>query len=66
MRIGEIVETTSTSFVAESFELNRPPPLGSLVAVSLPAQAMELYAVVTYGQTVGLDPGRRAVRRSTD
>lgn len=66
MRIGEIVETTSTGFVAESFELNRPPPLGSLVVVSLPVQAMELYAVVTYGQTVGLDPGRRAVRRSTE
>lgn len=66
MRIGEIVETTSTGFVAESFELNRPPPLGSFIVVSLPAQAMELYAVVTYGQTIGLDPGRRAVRRSTE
>ncbi|MBC7232008.1 MAG: hypothetical protein H5T68_02035 [Chloroflexi bacterium] len=66
MRIGEIVETTSTGFVAESFTLNRPPPLGSLVAVSLPAQDMEIYAVVAYGQTVGLDPGRRAVRRSTE
>nr|MBC7244505.1 hypothetical protein [Chloroflexota bacterium] len=79
MRIGEIVETTSTGFIAESFELNRPPPLGSLVVVTLPgyketstrqpsepANAMDLYAVVTYGQTVGLDPGRRAVRRSTE
>ncbi len=66
MRIGEIIETSSTGFVAESFALNRPPPLGSLVVVSLPVQAMELYAVVTYGQTVGLDPGRRAVRRSTE
>ena len=72
MRIGEIVETMSTGFVAENFELNRPPPLGSLVVVRLPAEAgetssgMDLYAVVTYGQTVGLDPSRRAVRRSTD
>lgn len=66
MRIGEIIETTSIGFVAESFELNRPPPLGSIVVVSVPVQAMELYAVVTYGQTVGLDPGRRAVRRSTE
>jgi len=72
MRIGEIIETMSTGFVAESFELNRPPPLGRLVVVRLPSEVgrtsanMDLYAVVTYGQTVGLDPSRRAVRRSTD
>ncbi|KPL21414.1 MAG: hypothetical protein AMJ93_09670 [Anaerolineae bacterium SM23_84] len=72
MRIGEIIETMSTGFVAESFELNRPPALGSLVVAHVPANAlpvptaMELYAVVTYGRTVGLDPSRRAVRRSTD
>jgi len=69
MRIGEIVETTSTGFVAESFELNSPPPLGSVVAVHVPmGQAPEavIYAVVTYGQTAGLDPSRRAIRRSTD
>lgn len=72
MRIGEIIETMSTGFVAESFELNRPPPLGSLVVVRLCADAgdasssTDLYAVVAYGQTVGLDPSRRAVRRSTD
>ena len=73
MRIGEIIETTSTGFVAESFELNRPPPLGSLVVVRVPADGgqdesvhVDLYAVVTYGHTLGLDPSRRAVRRSTD
>ncbi len=71
-RIGEIIETMSTGFVAQSFKLNRPPPLGSLVLVRLPAEtaessaSMDLYAVVTYGRTVGLDPSRRAVRRSTD
>jgi len=72
MRIGEIIETMSTGFVAESFELNRPPALGSLVIVRLPAEVrgasagMDLYAVVTYGRTAGLDPSRRAVCRSTD
>ena len=69
MRIGEIIETQSTGFVAESFELNRPPALGSLVVVRVPAEpasARDLYAVVTYGQTVGLDPSRHAFRRSTD
>jgi len=71
-RVGEIIETMSTGFVAESFELNRPPPLGSLVTVHIPAEtagtpsSVDLYAVVTYGRTLGLDPSRRAVRRSTD
>jgi hypothetical protein len=70
-RIGEIIETTSTGFVAESFELNRPPALGSLVVVGASeetgvSRGTQLYAVVTYGQTAGLDPSRRAIRRSTD
>jgi hypothetical protein len=72
MRIGEIIATQSTHFVAESFELNSPPPLGLFVAVSLPggsdgfSSPVDLFAVVTHGQTVGLDPGRHAMRRSTD
>jgi hypothetical protein len=72
MRIGEIVETTSTGFVAESFELNSPPPLGGVVTVHVAAESTgksaeaAIYAVVTYGQTAGLDPSRRAIRRSTD
>jgi hypothetical protein len=72
MRIGEIIETASVGFIAESFELNSPPPLGSVVAVHIPTESagkaseVTIYAVVTYGQTVGLDPSRRAIRRSTD
>jgi hypothetical protein len=68
MRIGEIIETTSVAFVAESLELNRPPPLGSLVTVRVPegSSCIDVYAVVTHGQTLGLDPSRRALRRSTD
>jgi hypothetical protein len=70
-RIGEIIETASTGFVAESFELNQPPPLGSVVIVHVSDQpgassGVDICAVVTNGQTVGLDPTRRAVRRSTD
>jgi hypothetical protein len=67
MRIGEIIETTSVAFVAESLELNRPPALGSLVTVHLSDQPNTLiFAVVTHGQTVGLDPSRHALRRSTE
>jgi len=71
MRIGEIVETTSTGFIAESFTLNQPPALGSLVVVRVPngtegsTDVMDLFAVVTFGRTAGLDPSRRPVRHST-
>lgn len=64
MRIGEIVETGTTGFVAESLELNQPPALGSLVKVEV-GEGGCVYGVVSHGTTAGLDPGRRAVRRST-
>jgi hypothetical protein len=64
MRIGEIIETGTTGFVAESLELNRPPALGSLVKVEV-GDGARVYGVVSHGTTAGLDPGRRAVRRST-
>lgn len=67
MRIGEIIETTSATFVAESLELNGPPALGSLVTVHMSDKPDTLiFGVVTYGQTVGLDPSRHALRRSTE
>ncbi len=65
MRIGEIIETGTTGFVAESLELNRPPALGSLVKVEV-GDGGCVYGVVSHGTTAGLDPGRRAVRRSTE
>ena len=67
MRIGEINETGTTGFVAESLDpkLNRPPALGSLVKVEVGDGAC-VYGVVSHGTTAGLDPGRRAVRRSTE
>jgi hypothetical protein len=66
MRIGEIIETGTTGFVAESLDrrLNRPPALGSLVKVEV-GEGGCVYGVVSHGTTAGLDPGRRAVRRST-
>jgi hypothetical protein len=67
MRIGEIIETGTTGFVAESLDprLNRPPALGSLVKVEV-GDGGCVYGVVSHGTTAGLDPGRRAVRRSTE
>jgi hypothetical protein len=64
-RIGEIVATSSNSLTAASFTLHQPPALGSLVKVDVEQGSSTVYAVVSYGTTTGLDPGRRVVRRST-
>jgi hypothetical protein len=63
-RIGEIIETTSTGLVAECETLNKPPALGSLARVSA-GEGRELFGVVAFGRTGGLDPSRRAVKRGS-
>jgi hypothetical protein len=64
-RIGEIIETGTAIFRAESFTLHSPPALGRLVCVETEALP-RIYGVVCYGTTASPDPGRRAVRRSTE
>lgn len=61
--IGEIVETSTLGFRAESLTLHQPPPLGELVKVQRDGQDY-WYAVVVYG-TTSADVGRRVVRRAT-
>lgn len=61
--IGEIIETTTLGFLAESLTLHQPPPLGDLVKVNMGGQCY-CYGVVCYGTTSSPDAGRRAVRRS--
>ena len=41
-RVGEVVESTSTSFVAQRYQLDGAPALGGLVRTDSPA----IYAVV--------------------
>lgn len=64
-RIGEIVETNSTGFVAVSKTLHQPPALGSLVKVQLGGEDYA-YGVVSFGTTTSPDPGRRAVPRASN
>ena len=64
-RIGEIIETETTLFRGESFALHCPPELGRLVYVET-GPASRVYGIVCYGTTASPDPGRRAVRRSTE
>ncbi len=61
--IGEIIETTSLDFLAESLTLHQPPELGELVKVNLGGECY-CFGVVCYGTTASPDAGRRAVRRS--
>lgn len=62
-RLGEVVETGTTGFWAESDSLHELPELGALVWVRGSGVVTRLFGVVTYGETSGLDPSRRAVRR---
>lgn len=70
--IGEIIATSSLSFTAERLDPRgdgepprpvQPPNLGSLVWAALP-EGGRVFAVVSFGTTGGLDPGRRVVARS--
>ena len=58
-RVGEVVETTSTSFVSQCYQLNDAPPLGSLVRTGSPP----LYGVVSRVSTGPLDAGRPVLAR---
>ena len=58
-RVGEVVEATSTSFVAQCYRLYDTPPLGSLVRSGTPP----LYAVVSGVSTGPLDASRPVLAR---
>jgi hypothetical protein len=63
-KIGEIVESGSTEFTAECYELNEIPALGSLVKVMEPAE--EIFGIVCQSGTAGIEPGRHPVARGKD
>ena len=64
-RLGEVIETSTVRFWVESDRLHELPPLGSVVRVTLP-NGDEVFAVVAFGQTSGIDETRRAIRRGSD
>ena len=59
-RIGEVIEASSTGFVAQCYELYQSPPLGSLV------RSGELYGIVYNAATTSMEPGRRPIARGKD
>jgi hypothetical protein len=63
-RVGEVIEASTTDFVAQCYELYQLPPLGSLVKTrDLP---VELYGIVYNAATTSLEPGRRPIARGKD
>ncbi len=63
-RVGEVIEASTTAFVAQCYELYQLPPLGNLVKTKDPP--VELYAVVYNATTTGIEPGRRPIARGKD
>jgi len=63
-RVGEVIEASTTDFVAQCYELYQLPPLGSLVKTrDLP---VELYGIVYNATTTSIEPGRRPIARGKD
>jgi len=63
-RVGEVIEASTTEFVAQCYELYKSPPLGSLVkTIDSP---IELYGIVYNAITASIEPGRRPIARGRD
>ena len=63
-RVGEVVESSSTQFLAQCYRLHAPPPLGSLVRVQ--DDQREILAVVCDASTGPFQPGRRPIARGSE
>jgi hypothetical protein len=63
-RVGEVIQASTTDFVAQCYELYQIPPLGSLVKTK--DQQLELYGIVCNAATTSLEPGRRPIARGKD
>ena len=62
--LGEVVETSLTHYVAQSFVLDQSPPFGGLVRVKDRSNQAEIFGAVAQIVTGGIDTGRRAIARS--
>jgi len=63
-RVGEIIEASTASFVAQCYELYQLPPLGSLVKTK--GGELDIYGIVCHATTGSLEPGRRPIARGKD
>ncbi|HEX8969851.1 MAG TPA: hypothetical protein VF937_18350 [Chloroflexota bacterium] len=63
--IGEVVEASTTEFLAQAAALDAAAPFGAFVEVATD-DGLTLYAVVARVETAGIDPGARAIMRGHD
>jgi hypothetical protein len=64
VRLGEIIESGTTQFTAQSYELYRLPPLGSLVKTK--NGGIEMFGIVFNAATSSIEPGRTPIARGKD
>ena len=63
-RVGEVIESSSTDFTAQCYELYGSPSLGSMVKTR--DADVELFGIVYQVATTSLEPGRRPIARGKD
>jgi hypothetical protein len=63
-RVGEVIDASTTDFVAQCYQLYQSPPLGSLVKTG--DSGMDLYGIVYHATTTSFEPGRRPIARGKD
>jgi hypothetical protein len=63
-KIAEIIETASTGFTAQCYDLNAAPALGALIKTTV--DGIVIYAVVSHAATTSMEPGRKPVARGRD
>src|SRR5947209_16020257 len=60
--IGEVVESSTTEFLAQALELDSAPPFGAFVEMATD-DAFSVFGVVAHVETSGIDPGAKAIMR---
>ena len=63
-KIGEIIEASTSEFMAQCYELHQPPPFGSLVKAR--EGEIEICGVVCDASTTSIEPGRRPIARGRE
>ena len=64
VKIGEVIESTTTGFIAEAYELYELPVFGSLVKVV--ELDSEIFGIVCQAGTSSIEPGRCPIARGKD
>ncbi len=61
LKIGEVIKSSTESFMAECYELHCPPSFGNLVRTK--EGNIDIYAVISGASTASIETGRRPIAR---